>query len=551
VRLLQRMVALGAALLLAGPVPAHETDNYTLPVGRQFADIGPWLTRVIHAAVSGAVAETNAAIEQALAAGAVPAEVAPLQSPEFIAGKVWEHIFIAIPTNELLDAVLISDPVQAQFPGLVTMYRPAVAVYDDPLLAVDLTKAVRTFFRAGTVHANGVEFGTDKLIHFINVGRIYHAEYVARVQRGMTPDAAAQASIAATARNPLTSEDGMLGMWTTGIRSNGDLAADYAGMLFYRNLAEPVTIGARTLPPMLERVGPLWRVRASADSDFFTAFITPHWNEVLNPNRYIGYYSPRLRTLVAARCHGVVDWYRDAHGERRNAAQFEAVARELSTYYGVEYGHESDARTAVTVSGVCFDQTRAIALPDGEPAAKAAVTAGADALGRTPLWWAARSGDAAAVTRLAAGGAALDTADVDGETPLHAAVRAGSADTVAVLLAARVDVNARALYAVTPLMLATARGQVPCATALIAAGADPNGQDVFGSTALHAAVRRGSDRLAALLVAGGADPYRPDAAGRSPFALARDSGDARLLAALGAPATATAALGPRAAQDAQ
>jgi hypothetical protein len=548
-RLLPRLsLGFAAAALLAltvpAPAPAHETDNYTLPVGRQFADIGPWLTRVIHGAVQDAVTETNAAIEQALAGGATAAEVAPLQSPEFIAGKVWEHIFVVIPTNELLDAVLLSEPVQAQYPGLVTMYRPPVALYDDPLLAVDLTKAVRTFFRAGTVHANGVEFGTDKLIHFINVGRIYHADYVGRVARGADAAAASQAAILHTARNPLTSEDGMLGIWTTGIHSNGDLAADFAGLLFYRNLTEGVTLGPRTLPPILVRSGPLWRLQASADSDFFTAFITPHWNEVLNPNRYIGYYSPRLRTLVAARCHDVVDWYRDSRGERRDAAQFDAVSRELATYFGVPYGHEVDARTEVTVSRVCFDRERHIALPDGTPAARAMATAEADALGRSALWWAARAGDADAVRRLARTRAAVNAADVDGETPLHAAVRAGSAETVAALLAAGADPDARALYAVTPLMLATARGVAPCASVLLAAGADPNGQDVFGSSALHAAVRRGSERFTALLVAAGADPHRPDGSGRTAFALARAKEDPRLLAALGAPTT-TAALDAR------
>ena len=29
----------------------------------------------------------------------------------------------------------------------------------------------------GTVNAGGYVFGTDKIIHFINVGRIYHGKY--------------------------------------------------------------------------------------------------------------------------------------------------------------------------------------------------------------------------------------------------------------------------------------------------------------------------------------------------------------------------------------
>ena len=64
------------------------------------------------------------------------------------------------------------------------MYRPVDSIYDDPLLMLDLSKPVRAFFRAGTVSAGGVLFGTDKIIHFINVGRIYHSRYLDAVAKG-------------------------------------------------------------------------------------------------------------------------------------------------------------------------------------------------------------------------------------------------------------------------------------------------------------------------------------------------------------------------------
>ena len=158
---------------------------------------------------------------------------------------------------------------------------------------------MRTFFRAGTINVDGTLIGTDKLIHFINVGKIYHGKYQSRVDQGKPEGEAAQAAIRSAARNPLTSEDGMLGMFTTGIHSNGDLAADFAGLKFYRNLTEPVRIGTRELPPMLVRDGAYWRVQAQPDSDFFTVFVGP-LERVLNPNRYARYFSARLRTLISA-----------------------------------------------------------------------------------------------------------------------------------------------------------------------------------------------------------------------------------------------------------
>jgi len=438
--------------------------------------------------------------------------------------------------------------VQSQYPGLVTMYRPTVSIYDDPLLVIDLTKAVRTFFRSGTVSAGGTVFGTDKIIHFINIGRIYHGKYETRIKRGLPEQEAIKSAIASTSRNPLTSEEGVLGMLTTGIVSNGDLAADYAGLMFYRNLTETVHIGPRTLPPMLVRDGPYWRLQIEPDSDFFVAFITPHWNEVLNPSKYARYTSGRLRALVRERCPDALAWYRDPRGQPRGRAQFEAIERELSTYFGAAYGHESHHANPVTIADACFPKTADGAAAGGAAnaadratlSAAASARAGApaaaaparDALGRTPLWWAAREGDAAQVRALAPTRAEIDVADFDGETPLHAATRAGSAATVSELLSRGADPNRAALYGVTPLMLATAQGRTEVATLLLTAGADPNARDLFGKPALHDAALRGNSHLTNALLARGADPKIADDAGNTALHLAARRGNDKVVAML-------------------
>ncbi len=525
-----------ASMAFASPALAHESEQYTLPAGRDFADLGPYFTRIMYDAVVGATAETNAAIEQAVGAGSSPSKLEALQSAEYIAGKVWDHIFIAIPMNELLDATLITESVQSQYPGLVTMYRPIISIYDDPLLVIDLTKAVRTFFRSGTVSAGGTVFGTDKIIHFINIGRIYHGKYETRIKRGLPDNEAIKSAIASTSRNPLTSEHGVLGMWTTGIVSNGDLAADYAGLMFYRNLTETVHIGPRTLPPMLVRDGPYWRVQIEPDSDFFVAFITPHWNEVLNPSKYARYTSGRLRSLIRERCQDALAWYRDPRGQPRGRAQFEAIERELATYYGAEYGHESNPAGAVTIADVCFPKIPDAVAKDGAAAsaregASAAPAPAQDALGRTALWWAAREGDAEQVRALAAR-AEIDVADFDGETPLHAAARVGSAAVVSELLNRGADPNRATLYGVTPLMLAIATGRTEVVTVLLQAGANPNARDLFGKTALHDAALRGNSRMTNALLERGADPRIADDAGNTALHVAARRGNDKLVAML-------------------
>jgi hypothetical protein len=138
----------------AAPGGAHETDQYTLPVGREFADLGPYFSRMVHRAVEDAVADTNARIQRALNARPSARQTGELQSSDFIAGKVWLHLFRAFPTIESLDGSLASEKMRAGYPGLITAYRPELAIYDDPLLMLDITKVVRTFFRAWALTLN-------------------------------------------------------------------------------------------------------------------------------------------------------------------------------------------------------------------------------------------------------------------------------------------------------------------------------------------------------------------------------------------------------------
>ena len=286
-------------------------------------------------------------------------ETPELQSADYVAGKVWSQLLAAFPTNELLDNALAAQRMQAHYPGLITAYRPELSIYDDPLLALDLTKLVRVFFRAATISADGKLFGTDKIVHFIHLGRIYHSRYLSARNRGVAEAAAIAQTLVATSGNPLVSENWLLGMFTTGIVSNADLAADYAGLKFYRNLTEAIRIGNRVMPPMLVRNGPYWRLndQVNPSSDFFTAFITPHWNEALNPNVYAAISQARIRALLKDRCPDVLDWYRDAQGRALTQEQFADIEAELSTFYGEDYGYQDAGESKVSIASTCFPPT--------------------------------------------------------------------------------------------------------------------------------------------------------------------------------------------------
>ncbi|MGB8432938.1 MAG: ankyrin repeat domain-containing protein, partial [Burkholderiales bacterium] len=539
---------LGIALLVLAMQPlsgvAHETDQYTLPVGREFADLGGYFSGVVHDAIADAVKVTNAQIENSLWRGQPTEDTARLQSPDFIAGEVWQSLFFAITTNEGLDAKLNADVLRNRYPGLVAVYKPEQNIYDDPLLLIDLTKWVRTFFRSSTVDVGGTLFGTDKLLHFIHLGRIYHSAYLDAREEGL-PVAAAEArtvEISAKGYNPFLSENGFLGLVSTGIRSNADLAADYAGLKFYRNLTEPVRIGKSVLPPMLVREGYYWRLadRVRLGSDFFAAFITPHFNEALNPNGYALLIGMRVRKMLKARCFDLLDWYRDGRGRVRSREQFAAVEQELSTFYGEAYGYENDGEDTVSIATTCFEADIAHSPgrmpPDADPRAAPAPTRvqsawikwpGSDRFGRTELWWAAREGRVEDVGRLIAQVENPNARDVDDEGPLHAGVRGGHAKVVEVLIAYGADVRAANRYGATPLHIAIDASQPEIARVLLTSGADVNARDMFGTMPLHQAALAGNRELAALLLEHGADAtarYRR----RTPAQLAELAGNATL-----------------------
>ena len=93
------MVGLALAFLCLRPLTAigHETDQYTLPVGREFADLGPYFSGAVYDAIVDAVRVTNAAIARSLRSAGPTSEIARLQSAEGISGQVWLQLFTGAP----------------------------------------------------------------------------------------------------------------------------------------------------------------------------------------------------------------------------------------------------------------------------------------------------------------------------------------------------------------------------------------------------------------------------------------------------------------------
>jgi ankyrin repeat protein len=94
--------------------------------------------------------------------------------------------------------------------------------------------------------------------------------------------------------------------------------------------------------------------------------------------------------------------------------------------------------------------------------------------------------------------------DPDGTTPLHWAVRAGDLAAVKRLLHDGANARAANRYGVTPLALAAQNGDAAALDVLMAAGADPNGTLTGGQTMLMVAARTGNPAAIKMLIAHGA-----------------------------------------------
>ena len=544
-------ICLYAILALGLPLIAHETDQYTLPVGREFADLRYYFSEQFREALEDAIERVNARIDRSMRDGRPGRQTTHLQSPDTIASEVHFQFPWVVIHVEVLEAQLRSWATMQRYPGLITAYQPWPSIYDHWAIALDPTKLLRVR-RSSTTMIDGVYLGTDKIVHFVHMGYLYYHYYRGFRARGVSESEAIQQVLAVGAGNHPLSERGLLGKVGTGVLSNADLASNYAGMKFYRNLTEPVTLRGVDRPPLLVRDGPHWRLNDQVANgvEFFSSFVSDHWDEALNPGVVDFHLQLWLPAQIKSRCDALLRW----HARRCDATDgknyFTALAEELTKYFGEDYGHDGNPDELFTIARMCFadaDENPTDAEFAERPPALAAKSAGVhrvvlpadrmsvDVYERTALWRAVESGDMERVAELLRMGADPDRADVDEETPLHCAARWRRSGAGDMLLAAGANPNARSRFGSTPLHLAARAGALLLVKQLISHGADVNASDVFGCAALHDAAQRGDSRVIASLLQAGADVQARDVHGTTPLHRAARAGHAnivrRLLAA--------------------
>lgn len=349
--------------------PAHETDNYMLPTDRRFADLGGYMDAVHARAIVGSVADLNRAIESALSIRDPTErarELERLHNPDVLVAEVCSHFNDAF--TEVLD---VEDAVRgswarSMYPGQITAHWSLNWMYTWTHFPLDPRRLV-LLFQASTVKAYGVYFGTDKLSHFHHMGRYYYDNYRTMLARGVTPEHAIEVVLDTYTDGSPLGETGMLGFAATGVYSNADLCANYMGFKFLMNLTEPVSLKGMSFPPLVNRCGVYWSVseRVRPCSGWFGAFISDHWNEALNPNLYDVTIRGMVRILLRDRAERIMEFYTKCDGRPNDAAYFDHLRDELSSYYGEDYGHAGTTDQLMTLGDTCMPaiaEHRAVAV---------------------------------------------------------------------------------------------------------------------------------------------------------------------------------------------
>jgi hypothetical protein len=366
--------------LASGPCRAHEVDQFTLPVGQEFADLGEYYNEYFITAIEEGVRRTNRRIDIALGGdgsqfdnpdpkygsgvlrtydtGTSGYSVGYLYTNEAVASFVRRSIPDAVTLIEGLERELYKPAITDKYPGKVVAFHPSDfdCIYAKAHFPLDPRSLFR-LWRSSSTMAYGTYLGTDKIGHFVDMGYHYYTVYNRMRGQGVAERQAMYDAFHAF-DSGLLSESSVLGYASAGAYSNADMTSNYVGCLFYRNLTEPVRLKGKLRPPAVVRDGEYWKLNdhVRGEPDFFSWFISDHYDEVLNPSHFEKGMQKAIRKAIKDRCESLRDWYTDGEGNHHPAGYFEDKMYELATYYNSDYGHSRKFDELLNLDKVCKEE---------------------------------------------------------------------------------------------------------------------------------------------------------------------------------------------------
>jgi len=361
IRIIRQAIALlclgGVLLVCPSGSTAFETDQYDLP-SKPLADIGDEVSEHVELKLRKAIEKLNSEIASREKCVTKPvarenksdcdsireerAKLEYLRSNDAVVHEAYKQLGAGIPPFTSMGTWMNSHHFRGHPARYRTNYWKSIFLFLPHIY----------FTISPTVNLYGSEFGTDKIAHFFQQGYTYYKIYRHGIAGGLTPDEAERKAISWGQR----SENTFYGTLVSGVYSNGDLFANYAGMKFYLGLTSEIRIGATRRVPRLVLKDGFWAFndREDLSGTLLKPFISDHLNEALNPSiftEFLGLRSFLRRTVRKRSCNQWFERYPNL-----SPAQLNEKSQSLKTWYGEDYGF-TDSLHFVTIANVCFGDT--------------------------------------------------------------------------------------------------------------------------------------------------------------------------------------------------
>jgi hypothetical protein len=342
------------AIMLLGSVGstrAFETDQYDLPP-RPLADIGDEFSQHVAEMIAEALKKVNEemALHESCLNGSAARGVkcdstvketkrlAELRSEDAIV----EAVYKLLGEGDLFTTNTGKWFGKHKFANEPSRYKPSYAQ------SIFLTRPINYATLSPTVRMYGVEFGFDKIDHFFQQGYKYYRKYNEARRAGKTAEQAAEKAISWGRMTERT----YFGSLVSGVYSNGDLFANYAGMKFYEGLTKGISMSGHQRPAIVVLKDNKWMVDYDVDlkADLLRPFIADHLNEALNPSGYSFFLHKVVRKHV--RDHSCKDWR--AVYPNATSAEFQKRTTDLEKWNGEDYGFTHKSRSVPIA--ICFEE---------------------------------------------------------------------------------------------------------------------------------------------------------------------------------------------------
>jgi hypothetical protein len=330
---------------------AFETDQYNLPP-KPLADIGDEVSQQVAEKLRKAVEEINAEIAKRQARLAKEgqretrcgsqeqerARLTYLRSNDAVAHAAYQRLGAGMLPFTKMGTWMDSHHFREQPARYRTSYWRSIFIFM-PHIAFTISPTVRMY---------GSEFGTDKIAHFFQQGYTYYEIYNRALSEGATPEEAEARAI----RWGQKSERTFFGTWISGVYSNADLFANYAGMKFYQGLTDELKINGTKRPPMLVLKDGQWTFNEDAQQSLLKSFISNHLNEALNPSIFTEIFGLRSWVRRTVRKRSCKRWLDRYPGLSQVGVDEDSQA--LRLWYGEDYGFTA-SDNFITIANTCFE----------------------------------------------------------------------------------------------------------------------------------------------------------------------------------------------------